>query len=291
MRFEGIIAAMITPFTKDNTIDEEGLKRNIEFLEKNGIDAIVPCGTTGESATLSYEEHKKVIKIATDVAHVPVLAGSGSNSTWETIELSKYAENVGADGVLIVTPYYNKPNETGLIKHFEAIVEKIDIPIIMYNIPSRTGLNMSPSLIARLADIDGIDGIKEASGNISQISQIIELTADKNFYLLSGNDDQTLPILSLGGKGVISVAANIIPNELKEMYDSFVKGDIARAREIHYNLSPLFRALFIETNPIPIKSACNMMGLAAGNLRLPLANLSKEHEDILRATLKRYLKG
>ena len=291
MRFEGIIAAMITPFTKDDAIDEEGLKRNIEFLEKNGIDAIVPCGTTGESATLSYEEHKKVIKIATDAAHVPVLAGAGSNSTWETIELSKYAENVGADGVLIVTPYYNKPNETGLIKHFEAIVEKIDIPIIMYNIPSRTGLNMSPSLIARLADIDGIDGIKEASGNISQISQIIELTADKDFYLLSGNDDQTLPILSLGGKGVISVAANIIPNELKEMYDSFVKGDIARAREIHYNLSPLFRALFIETNPIPIKSACNMMGLAAGNLRLPLANLSKEHEDILRSTLKRYLKG
>jgi len=289
MKFEGVIAAMVTPFTKDNEIDEEGLKRNIEFLERNGIDAILPCGTTGESPTLSHDEHKEVIKITTDAAHVPVLAGTGSNSTKETIDLSIYADDVGADGVLIVTPYYNKPNETGLIKHFETVVKKINIPIIMYNIPSRTGLNMSPSQIARLADIDGIDGIKEASGNISQVSQIIELTKDKDFYLVSGNDDQTLPILSLGGKGVISVAANIIPKELKEMYDSFVAGDIERAREIHYNLSPLFKALFIETNPIPIKAACNMMGLAAGDVRLPLANLSREHEDLLKTALKKYL--
>lgn len=289
MKFEGVIAAMVTPFTKDNEIDEEGLKRNIEFLERNGIDAILPCGTTGESPTLSHDEHKEVIKITTDAAHVPVLAGTGSNSTKETIDLSIYADDVGADGVLIVTPYYNKPNETGLIKHFETVVKKINIPIIMYNIPSRTGLNMSPSQIARLADIEGIDGIKEASGNISQVSQIIELTKDKDFYLLSGNDDQTLPILSLGGKGVISVAANIIPKELKEMYDSFVAGDIERAREIHYNLSPLFKALFIETNPIPIKAACNMMRLAAGDVRLPLANLSREHEDLLKTALKKYL--
>jgi len=289
MKFEGILAAMITPFTKDDEVDKEGLMRNIEFLEKNGIDAIVPCGTTGESATLSYEEHMKVIETTTENAHVPVLAGTGSNSTKETIELSQYAENVGADGVLVITPYYNKPTDAGLIKHFEAVVESINIPIVMYNVPSRTGLNMLPSLVAKLAKMDGIEGIKEASGNISQISQVIELTRDEDFYLLSGNDDQTLPILSLGGKGVISVAANIIPKDLKEMYDSFVRGDIDRAREIHYDLSPLLRALFIETNPIPIKSACNMMGLAAGDLRLPLVNLSKEHEDILRDNLRKYL--
>jgi dihydrodipicolinate synthase (EC 4.2.1.52) len=288
--FEGVIPAIITPFTKEDGVDEEGLKENIEFLEENGVHGIVPCGTTGESATMSHEEHKKVVDIAVDTANVPVLAGSGSNSTKETLELSKYAEDTGADGVLVITPYYNKPTDAGLIKHFSTLAESIDIPIILYNVPSRTGINMKPSVVAELSKIDGIDGIKEASGSISQISQIIELTRDEDFEVLSGNDDQAFPIFSLGGVGVISVVANVLPKELVEMYEYFKSGDLEKAREKHYDLSPIFRALFIETNPIPVKTACKMRGLAAGGLRLPLVPLSEENERRLKEVLERYIK-
>ena len=290
MIFEGVIPAIITPFTKDDGVDSEGLKENIEFLEENGVHGIVPCGTTGESATMSHEEHKKVVDIAIDTANVPVLAGSGSNSTKEALELSKYAEDAGADGVLVITPYYNKPTDAGLIKHFSTLAESIDIPIILYNVPSRTGINMKPSVVAELSKIDGIDGIKEASGSISQISQIIEFTRDEDFEVLSGNDDQAFPIFSLGGVGVISVVANVLPKEVVEMYEYFKSGDLEKAREKHYDLSPIFRALFIETNPIPVKTACKMRGLAAGGLRLPLVPLLEENERRLKEVLKRYIK-
>ena len=286
LKLEGVFPALITPFTKDGELDEERLRSLVEFVAENGVAGVVPCGTTGESATLSYEEHERVIDIVVDCSKVPVVAGTGSNSTREAIELTKYAEDAGADAALLITPYYNKPNRRGLIEHFKAVADATELPLVLYNVPSRTGLNMTPDVVAELADVPNIVGIKEASGNISQVAKIIRATRDKDFVVLSGDDALTLPIMALGGKGVISVAANIVPREMSELVAAMLKGDYERARELHFRLMPLFEAMFLETNPIPVKKAAELLGLANGTLRLPLAELSEENEEKLRAVLR-----
>lgn len=284
--FEGVAPALVTPFTKDGRVDEEGLRKNIEFVIENGVSGIVPAGCTGEAATLSFQEQRGVIEVAVDVSTVPVIAGTGSNNTKEAVELTKYAKDAGVAGAMLISPYYNKPTDSGLIKHYETVANSCDIPILLYNVPSRTGINMGAHISAELAKIENIVGIKEASGNIYQISQIIELTQDQNFAVFSGDDGMTFPILTLGGKGVISVAANIIPKQLSDMTSAFFEGDIDAARRIHHTTSPLVRALFMETNPIPVKTAMNLMGLAAGGFRLPLTPMGGENAAKLRYTMK-----
>jgi 4-hydroxy-tetrahydrodipicolinate synthase len=284
---EGVLPAIITPFKEDFSLDEEGLRRNIEFLCESGIGGIVPCGTTGESATLSFEEHKRVVEIAVDCSKVPVLAGTGSNNTREAIELTRHAAEVGADAALLITPYYNKPNDRGMFEHFKAVAENCEIPLILYNVPKRTGIDMKPELVARLSEVKNIAGIKEASANLSQVSKIIELTSKNGFTVLSGDDDLTLPIMSLGGAGVISVVANVAPKKTVEMVKAMSEGDLKRARALHYQLAPLVRAMFLETNPIPVKTSYRMMGLGAGPLRLPLASMSEGNELILREVLEK----
>jgi 4-hydroxy-tetrahydrodipicolinate synthase len=283
--FKGVIPALITPFKDDGSVDFEGLKRNVEFLVDRGVDAVVPCGSTGESATLSHEEHVKVIEATVEASDVPVIAGTGSNNTLEAIELTKMAEDVGADAAMVICPYYNKPTDDGLIQHFQAIANATNLPIVMYNVPGRTGRNIPPKVVSTLAKTDNIVGIKEASGDLMQIAEIIRLTKDEEFVLLSGDDGLTLPILSIGGMGVISVAANVAPTHMKEMVDSFFSGNIDKAKELHYTLMPLFKALFVETNPIPVKKACELIGLAGGKPRLPLVELSVKHEELLRSVL------
>lgn len=282
---EGVLPALITPFTKDNKIDKEGLTQNIEFLIENGVSGIVPCGTTGEAATLSIEEHEKVVEYAIECSNVPVVAGTGSNNTTEALELTKSAADAGADAVLLITPYYNKPNDRGMVAHFKTIANAVDVPIILYNVPSRTGINMKPEVVAELAKVSNIVGIKEASGSLDQITRILELTKDEDFVVLSGDDGLTLPILALGGVGVISVVANVAPKLMVSMVEAFQKGDMDRARELHLSLAPLIRAVFLETNPIPVKKAVELIGLPAGNLRLPLAPMSEENEKKLKSAL------
>ena len=283
--FEGIIPALVTPFKENLEVDYKGIDRNLEYLEKH-VDAVVPAGTTGEAATLSYAEHIEVVKYVAEVSNVPVIGGAGSNSTREALFLAKEVEKAGADAAMFVTPYYNKPNVEGLYQHYKTIAESISIPVIVYNVPSRTATNITPELAERLAEIDNIVGIKEASGNLKQISEIIRRTADKDFVLLSGDDFLTLPILLLGGKGVISVAANVAPHLMKEMYNAFKNGNIEKARELHYKLVPLFNVLFIDTNPIPVKKALDLMGLAAGKPRLPLVELDEEKTAKLKSVLQ-----
>lgn len=285
--FEGAMPALITPFTKDNRIDREGFERIIEHVENGGVSGIVPCGTTGESATLSAAEHEEVIDIAVNCAKVPVLAGTGSNNTEEALKFTKHAADAGVDGVLLISPYYNKPNSAGLLAHFKKIAEAVDIPIVLYNVPSRTGQDMPVDVIAELAKVENIIGIKEASGSLGKVSQIIEKTRDEDFIILSGDDGLTLPILSIGGKGVISVAANIVPDKMSKLVDAARKGDMEIARDIHYEIAPLIRALFLETNPIPVKRAAELVGLARGDLRLPLAPLSDTHSKMLANELKK----
>ena len=273
--FEGAISALITPFTRNDRIDREGLQRNIAFVEERGVAGIVPCGTTGESATLSALEHEEVIDLAVECSNVPVIAGTGSNNTGEALQFTKHAEDAGVDAVLLISPYYNKPNSAGLLAHFKKIAEAVDIPIILYNVPSRTGQDVPVEVIAELAKIINIVGIKEASGNVGKVSQILEFTVDENFIILSGDDGLTLPILSLGGRGVISVAANIVPDRMSRMVNAALAGDYETARKIHFEIAPLIRALFLETNPIPVKKAAELIGLASGHVRLPLAPLSE----------------
>jgi 4-hydroxy-tetrahydrodipicolinate synthase len=273
--FEGAISALITPFTRNDRIDREGLQRNIAFVEERGVAGIVPCGTTGESATLSALEHEEVIDLAVECSNVPVIAGTGSNNTGEALQFTKHAEDAGVDAVLLISPYYNKPNSAGLLAHFKKIAEAVDIPIILYNVPSRTGQDVPVEVIAELAKIENIVGIKEASGNVGKVSQILEFTVDENFIILSGDDGLTLPILSLGGRGVISVAANIVPDSMSIMVNAALAGDYETARKIHFEIAPLIRALFLETNPIPVKKAAELVGLASGHVRLPLAPLSE----------------
>jgi 4-hydroxy-tetrahydrodipicolinate synthase len=286
--FEGVLPAIITPFSRNSSqsLNTRGLVENLDYLISQGIDGVVPCGSTGESATLTFEEHEKVIELAIDTVNgrIPVVAGTGSNNTAEAVRLTKAAKDLGADGVLVISPYYNKPNRAGLIKHYTKLAD-IGIPVIMYNVPGRTGQNLEPDLVAELAKHPDIVGIKEASGNISQISRIIEDTQDEDFVVISGDDNMTMPIMALGGSGVISVAANIVPKRMVAMTDAMKKGDFAEALKIHYELSPLFRAMFIDTNPIPVKKAVELCGMAAGPVRLPLDELDAKKTDQLAGIL------
>ncbi|MDD1717288.1 MAG: 4-hydroxy-tetrahydrodipicolinate synthase [Methanoregulaceae archaeon] len=288
--FEGVLPAIITPFLRNQQmdLDTEGLRANIGFLLDKGIHGIVPCGSTGESATLTFEEHEQVIGLTIDAVNgkVPVLAGTGSNNTAEAVRFTEAAKDLGADGVLVISPYYNKPNRSGLIKHYTRLAD-LDIPVVMYNVPGRTGQNMEPDLVAELARHPNIVGIKEASGNVTQISRIIEETLDEDFQVISGDDNLTLPILALGGAGVISVAANVAPASMVAMMKNFWDGDLEAALDMHYKLSPLFRAMFIDTNPIPVKKAVELMGMAAGPVRLPLDELSPEKTKVLGTELEK----
>ena len=285
--FEGVFPAIITPFLKDESLDEEGLKKNIRYLSNTGISGIVPCGTTGESATLTFEEHKRVVEIAVEASKVPVIAGTGSNNTREAMELTRHAAEAGADAALLITPYYNKPTDKGMFEHFKAIAEKCDIPIVLYNVPSRTGINLKPELVAKLSKVKNIVAIKEASGNLSQQSQIIEQTRGSDFVVLSGDDDLTLPTMALGARGVVSVIANVAPRKTVAMVNAALKGDFETARKLHYELLPLVRAMFLETNPIPVKTAHKYLGLANGPLRLPMSSIAPEKEATLKEILEK----
>jgi len=285
MDFRGAMPALITPFTQDNRIDEAGFRENIGHAIAHGVSGLVPCGTTGESATMTIDEHKQLIDIAVDASTVPVIAGTGSNNTEEAIALTKHAADAGVDAALLITPYYNKPNRNGIIAHFDAITSAVDLPVIMYNIKSRTGINLDSELLAELAENPSIIGVKEASGDLEQVSRIIELTQDLEFIVISGDDSLTLPIMSLGGVGVISVIANIVPEATTQLADAILKNEYDNARRLHYQLAPLVRAMFIETNPIPVKTAANMIGLAAGHLRLPLAPMGVQNEQKLKNAL------
>ena len=275
--FEGAFTALVTPF-KDGKIDYETFEKLIEFQIKNGIHGVVPCGTTGESATLSHQEHKDVIEfvVKTVNGRVPVIAGSGSNSTQEALELTEFAKKAGADGALVITPYYNKPTQEGLYRHFKLIAESVDVPIVVYNVPSRTGVNLLPTTLGRLKDISNIVAVKEASGSVNQAEEIIEIVEGK-IDLLSGEDSLYFPLLAIGGKGMISVASNIIPGDVAKVYDEFKNNNIEEARN-----------LFYETNPIPAKTALKLMGMISGEMRLPLCEMSKENEDKLAGDLKKY---
>jgi len=283
--FEGIIPALVTPFKDNFEVDYKGIDRNLDYLQKH-VDAVVPSGTTGEAATMSYEEHIEVVKYVKEVSSVPVIGGAGSNSTREALYLAKEVEKAGVDAAMFVTPYYNKPNKEGLYQHYKTIAESISIPVLIYNVPSRTATNITPDVVERLADIDNIIGIKEASGNLKQVCEIIKRTREKDFILLSGDDFLTLPILQMGGRGVISVAANVAPHIMKEMFLAFKEGNFEKARELHYKLMPLYDVLFIDTNPIPVKKSMNLMGLAAGKPRLPLVELDAEKTERVKSVLK-----
>lgn len=286
--FKGCGTAIITPFTEDGVNFEE-FRKMIEFQISEGIDSIIVCGTTGESSTMTTEEKKETIKFAIDVVakRIPVIAGTGGNCTKSAIEMSKYAESVGADAVLVVTPYYNKTTQTGLIAHYKAIAESINIPIVLYNVPSRTGLNITPETCLELSKIENIVAIKEASGNISQIAKIANLCKD-NLYIYSGNDDQVLPILSLGGLGVISVVSHIIPKDMHNMVENFFNGNIKEATRLQLDTLKLTSALFSEVNPIPVKAACNMIGFNVGTPRLPLIEMSDAGKEILKTEMINY---
>jgi len=289
MKFEGVYCAMVTPFTDKDEIDVEGMRSNIAYLQKGGVSGLVPCGSTGESSTLTFNEHKKLIDVTVDAASVPVVAGTGSNSTSEAVDLTRHAQDAGAQASLQIVPYYNKPMKSGLIKHFGAIAEACDIPLILYNIPGRTGINMDPETISTLAhEHNNIAAVKEASANFSQISDIIKLTQDLDFCVISGDDGLTLPMMALGATGVISVTGDIFPKPMGQLTQFCLDGNFEKAREVHYRLAPLFKALFIETNPIPIKKACDLLGLAGGPLRLPLTSMAEPNVAKLKATLAAY---
>ncbi|MGB7534061.1 MAG: 4-hydroxy-tetrahydrodipicolinate synthase [Halobacteriota archaeon] len=288
LKIEGVYPALITPFTKDDEVDKEGLRRLVEYVVEGGVAGIVPCGTTGESATLSHKEHEEVIDVVVDCSKVPVIAGTGSNNTKEAVEFTKHAADAGADACLLITPYYNKPNVSGLKEHFKRIGDSVEMPMILYNIPSRTGQNVSAGTMVELAsEITNIKGVKEASGDLKQVGAIIRSVTEQglDFTVVAGDDFLTLPIMSLGGKGVISVAANIAPREMTEMVAAMLKEEVEKAKEINIRLFSLFEAMFLETNPIPVKKAAEMMGLSAGHVRLPLGALSEENEGKLRKVL------
>lgn len=286
--FKGSMVALVTPF-RGGKVDEKALKGLVEFHIKNGTSALVPCGTTGESATLSYPEHDKVIELTVEYAsgRIPVIAGTGSNSTDEAIALTKHAKKAGAAASLQVNPYYNRPTQQGLYLHFKAIAEAVDIPIILYNIASRTGVNMEPETFARLASIKTIIGVKEASGNLEQMARIRSL-CPKDFLLISGDDALTLPVMSIGGVGVISVVANIVPRDVAGMCAAFEAGDARKAAALHYAMLPLVKAMFIETNPVPVKTAMGLMKMIDPSMRLPLCDMLPDNRDKLVKALKDY---
>lgn len=286
--FTGSMVAIVTPF-KNGKIDEAAFRKLIERQIANGTSAIIPCGTTGESATLTHEEHATVIKITVDQVkgRIKVLAGAGSNATHEAIKLHEEAKKIGADGALHITPYYNKPTQEGLFQHFKVISQTNDLPIILYNVPGRTGVNMVPDTVTRLAELKNIIGIKEASGSLDQVAELIKKTP-KNFLVLSGEDDQTFLMYQLGAKGAISVTANVVPKECAKEWELFKSGKIEEASQQHNKLSPLHKAMFYETNPIPVKAALAMMGLISEEYRLPLVPLSEANRKKLKDVLKEY---
>ena len=284
---EGSYVALITPF-RNGTIDEERLRRLVDYHVRNSTDGILPCGTTGESPTLSHEEHKRVIRIVISQARgrISVMAGTGSNSTDEALELTADAKKNGADSALLVCPYYNRPTQRGMYLHFGKIASKVKIPIFIYNIPSRTGVNLEPETLAMLnRDFPNIAGVKEASGNLDQASRIINLCG-RNFCLFSGDDSLTLPMMAVGGRGVISVLANIMPGEISRMVKKFLIGDTEGAKKIHHRLLPMMKALFLETNPIPVKTAMMLMKMDSGEMRLPLSPISEKNLAKLKKILR-----
>ena len=285
--FKGAGVAIVTPFTQDDKVNFEELGKMIDFQIAGGTDAIIICGTTGESSTLTHEEHDECIKFAVEhtAGRVPVIAGTGSNSTAEAIRLSTHAQNNGADALLLVTPYYNKATQKGLIQHYTAIANSVDLPIILYNVPSRTGVNILPQTAVTLAkNVKNIVAIKEASGNISQVAELAAL-ADGCIDIYSGNDDQVVPLLSLGGVGVISVLSNVMPKLTHDMVMSYLNGDVKLSRQLQLSVMNLTKALFCEVNPIPVKEALNMMGWNAGAVRSPLCEMEPQHKELLRKEL------
>lgn len=286
--FIGCGTALVTPFTQDNKVNFEELKKLLEFQVEQGADSIIICGTTGEASTMSLEEKKQVIQFAIETVHkrIPVIAGTGGNCTKSSVELSQFAEKVGADGLLLVTPYYNKTTQKGLIAHFSEIAKNVTIPIILYNVPSRTGMNIEPETCLSLSKIPNIVGIKEASGNISQVVKIAKLCGD-DLWIYSGNDDQILPILSVGGVGVISVLSNIMPKFVHNMVYDYLSGNFTLAKDSQIKAIPLIDCLFSEVNPIPIKSALNLMGYEVGSPRLPLVPMSCAKEELLKQEMQK----
>lgn len=287
--FHGSMTAIITPFDEQGNVDEESYRKLIEFQIENGTDVIVPCGTTGESATLNYDEHNQVIKICIDQVkkRVPVIAGTGSNSTAEAIEISRHAKELGADGLLLVSPYYNKPSQEGLFQHYKAIAQNVALPQILYNVPGRTGMNMTAAITIRLAEFDQIVAIKEASGDITQASEIIAKAGDK-IDVLSGDDFLALPLMACGAKGVISVSANIIPKQVKDMVVAVNENRWADATQMHLQLLDVHQAMFIEANPVPVKTAASLMGKCRAGVRLPLVDLQPENLATLRQVLQKH---
>jgi 4-hydroxy-tetrahydrodipicolinate synthase len=284
--FTGVFPAMTTPFTPDGEIDHETLAADAQRLEAAGVAGLVPAGSTGESATLTHDEHIEVVETVVEaVDDVPVIAGSGSNSTHEALDLSRRAAEAGADGLLLISPYYNMPEQAGLREHFRAIADAVDLPQIVYNVPGRTGQNIEPETVAELASHENIRAYKAASGDIAQISEVIEYTRDEDLAVLSGDDALTLPICALGGRGVVSVAGNVEPERTVALVDAALAGEMERARELHYELSPLFRQLFAETNPIPVKAAMEIRGHSADTVRSPLTDLSAEPREELERIL------
>lgn len=287
MEFKGCYVAIVTPFTPDGAVNEQALRNHVEFLIKGGVAGIVPCGTTGESATLSWEEHNRVVDIVIDQAkkRVQIIAGAGSNNTRESINAAKHAQQMGADAILCITPYYNKPTQEGMFQHYKTINDSISIPMVVYNVPGRTGVNLLPETVLRLCELKNVLAVKEASGNIGQISEIHRLCGNK-VTLLSGDDALTLPILSVGGKGVISVVANIVPEKMVALIDNYLNGNCTEALRLHEELYPLSQSMFIETSPAPVKTAMNLMGLNAGSVRLPLVDLSGRNKESLITVLR-----
>ncbi|NPB07033.1 MAG: 4-hydroxy-tetrahydrodipicolinate synthase [Aquificae bacterium] len=284
---QGSVVALITPF-KDGQVDYQALANLIEFHVKAGTDAILVCGTTGESPTLTFEEHEKVIEFAVKQARgrIPVIAGTGGNATHEAIRLTRHAQEAGADAALVVVPYYNKPTQRGLYEHFTAVAKEVDIPVVVYNIPSRTCTEIAPDTLLKIRKTcENVVGSKESTGNMDRISELISKLGDE-FTVLSGDDSLTLPMMALGAKGVVSVANNVVPERVKRLTDAALRGDFNEARRLHYELYPLFKALFIETNPIPVKTALWMMGMCEKEFRLPLTPMSPDNEEKLRSVLR-----
>ncbi|MBN1686588.1 MAG: 4-hydroxy-tetrahydrodipicolinate synthase [Spirochaetales bacterium] len=288
MNFEGAYTALITPFTKSGEVDEPALKDLVDFQISEGITGLVPVGTTGESPTLDNDEHIRVIEVVVEQTNgrVPVIAGTGSNSTNEAIQMTKLAAEIGADASLQIAPYYNKPTGEGFYRHFAAVAEAVDIPLIIYNIASRTGKNIENDTMLKIATIPSVHGVKEASGSMSQVTDLVMRKPD-SLDILSGDDNLTLPIIALGGSGVISVASNLIPKEMTELVSAAVAGQMEKAREIHYRLLPFFQAIFIETNPIPIKAALAEAGRIDETYRLPMCPMSKSNRKILVDVMKK----
>lgn len=286
--FKGSGVAIVTPFNESG-VDFEKLRELLEWHIEQKTDAIIVCGTTGEASTMSEQERKETIKFTVDVVRgrIPVIAGTGSNNTKAAVEMSKWADGIGVDGLLVITPYYNKTTQRGCIEHFKAIASQVSKPIIIYNVPGRTGLNITPETLFELSKLDNIVAVKEASSNIVQIAEIAQLCGDK-LDIYSGNDDQIVPLMALGAKGVISVVANIIPRETHELCEKFFNGDLKGSLDMQLNMLPLVKALFIETNPIPVKTAMNLMGMKVGNLRLPLVDMSPKNLETLKKEMISY---